>query len=194
MGVGKTVIELHGEEIYETVVFYPEELLSVPELLDHIVNHHHEYMKEMLYETGIIAEIVEEDYNDLDDQLDLVLFNFRKFAANLFEHIQKEQVILFPKIKALLESESNSYDRAFLVNLKNPISAMIKEHDALAVDLEYLRSLTDEYNAPQWGGPLVARLYQNLEKIERDMLLNIQKEDTILYPKVIDFQRSLDRP
>ena len=193
MGVAKTESVLHDEEIYETVVFYPEELLAVPELLEHIVNHHHEYMKEMLYETGIVAEIISEDYNDLDDQLDLVLFNFRKFAANLFEHIQKEQVILFPKIKALFESEHNSFGRTFLRSLKNPILAMTKEHEELAEDLEHLRSLTDEYNAPQWGGPFVARLYQNLEKIERDILLNIQKEDTILYPKVLEFESRLDR-
>jgi regulator of cell morphogenesis and NO signaling len=66
-----------------------------------------------------------------------------------------------------------------------PISVMEHEHEQAGVLLGELRSLTDEYQPPEWGCATVRALYGGLAELEHAMHVHIHLENNILFPRAL---------
>lgn len=69
--------------------------------------------------------------------------------------------------------------------LRNPISVMLSEHDAVGALLAELRYLTGDYTPPADGCATYAACFAALAEIEADTHLHIHKENNVLFPLVV---------
>ncbi len=75
--------------------------------------------------------------------------------------------------------------------LRNPISVMLREHDAVGTLLAELRRLTNGYLAPADGCASYVTCFAALAELEADTHLHIHKENNLLFPLVMRMEGEL---
>ena len=92
----------------------------------------------------------------------------------------KEEQILFP---AICHLESSLQVPAFpFGSVNNPIRMMEHEHSVAGSALVQLRSLTNDYQAPDDACSSWKALLEGLRELEADLHVHIHKENNILFP------------
>jgi regulator of cell morphogenesis and NO signaling len=104
--------------------------------------------------------------------------------------MQKEEQILFPYIDALdLANRSHaSVEPPFFQTVKNPIHAMMKEHDAAGELLRQIRNASSEYTVPADACTSFKALYQDLKEFEADLHQHVHLENNILFPRAVELE------
>ena len=69
--------------------------------------------------------------------------------------------------------------------LRNPISVMLSEHDAVGDLLAKLRQMTNGYTPPADGCATYVSCFTAMTEIEADTHLHIYKENNVLFPLVV---------
>ncbi len=157
--------------------------LSAPEMVDHLEETHHEYLKAALPSLGTLVESVQARHADDHPELVDVAAVFRELRADLEPHLMKEEQILFPMVRELFASES--LPQFHCGSLQNPIRVMEFEHDRAGTLLARLRSLTSVFTPPSEADDDWVALYAGLAELETDTLLHIRKENDTLFPAVV---------
>jgi regulator of cell morphogenesis and NO signaling len=75
--------------------------------------------------------------------------------------------------------------------LRNPISVMLREHDAVGELLAQLRQLTNGYLPPADGCASYVACCAALAELETDTHLHIHKENNLLFPLVLRMESEL---
>jgi regulator of cell morphogenesis and NO signaling len=104
----------------------------------------------------------------------------------------KEETILFPAVKELEAARLEGREprtRFPLGALHMPMAVMEQEHEQAGQLLERLRSLSGEYQAPEWACNTFRGLYSGLSDLERDMHVHIHLENNILFPRTSQLER-----
>jgi regulator of cell morphogenesis and NO signaling len=102
-----------------------------------------------------------------------------ELSAELNEHMRKEEMVLFPAMRALERGEPLPRP----VPISSPLEVMEHEHE-IAVDLlSELRTLTNGYTPPEWACETTRALYDGLARLERDLHVHVYLEDEILFPR-----------
>ena len=108
---------------------------------------------------------------------------YEDLRADLEPHLLKEERVLFPMIREL--AVSTGAPSFHCGSLRNPISVMLSEHDAVGDLLATLRRLTDGYTPPADGCATYAACFSAMAEIEADTHLHVHKENNLLFPAVI---------
>ncbi|MFV0317381.1 MAG: iron-sulfur cluster repair di-iron protein [Microthrixaceae bacterium] len=153
------------------------------ELTVHLESVHHSYLHEEMPRLDALAEKVATVHGENHPELLEVRRLYRELYADLQPHLLKEEQVLFPMIRELVENEGNA--EFHCGSLSNPISVMMSEHDRDGELLAELRSVTDGYATPDDGCASYKALYDGLAELERDTHLHIHKENNILFPAVV---------
>lgn len=151
------------------------------ELVDHIVEAHHGYLREELPRLGFLVGKVAGAHGDGHPELIEVQAVFRRLRVELESHTAKEEQVLFPACKAL-EGADTDLELPF-GSVKNPISAMMDEHVEAGEGLQKIRDLTDEYAVPEDACNTYRVMLESLAELERDTHLHVFKENSVLFPK-----------
>src|SRR4029450_945191 len=106
--------------------------------------------------------------------------------ADLEPHMLKEERVLFPMIREL--TRSPAMPSFHCGTLRNPISVMLREHDAVGELLVQLRRLTDNYTPPSDGCSSYIACMAALAELEADTHLHIHKENNVLFPMVVQLE------
>lgn len=154
---------------------------SVAELVGHIVEHHHGYLREELPPLSALADKVARAHGDAHPELYEVQATFADLAAELTGHMAKEELVLFPACLALAEGEELAGPRSVAA----PIQAMLHEHDEVATGLRALRALTGEYTPPEDACNSYRALLGRLETLERDTHRHVHEENNVLFPRAL---------
>ena len=172
---------------FDTSNFYcPEESYTVPELIDHIVECHHGYMKKKLPLMREAAEEIRANSKTLDDKLEQLLFYFDQLSSDQLIHINKEEMVLFPYIKSLYNTQgSDPISSVCFGSVKSPISIIEMEHENTHLELNTLRTLANNYSIPDKSSTEIAHFYKDLEILERDLRIHLYKENNLLHPRAI---------
>ena len=158
------------------------------ELVDHIVDSHHAFMKEQLPRLDGLLEKVQNAHGDRHgDMLAPLRQAYSSIRAELEAHLMKEEEILFPAIKANETFLTNGGTKpvSHCGSIQNPIRQMELEHDAAGDELAEMRRLTDGYQLPADACPTFAALYEGLANMEADLHEHIHLENNILFPKSV---------
>lgn len=102
-------------------------------------------------------------------------------AAELKTHLQKEEQVLFPRLRQL----EKNYDQAVNVLIPAAIDCMQREHAETGVALTQLRRLSDGFTPPEWACNTYRVLLAGLLSLEKDLHQHIHKENNLLFPKAI---------
>ena len=149
------------------------------ELCDHIVDHHHGYLREELPPLRALVEKVDRAHGDRHPELHEVATTFAGLAQELEQHMVKEEQVLFPACVAL----EQGVDPHLPFPVDAPISAMVDEHEEVAAGLSRLRALTAGYAPPADACNSYRAMLDRLETLERDTHMHVHEENNILFPR-----------
>ena len=112
-----------------------------PNLIDHILDTHHAYMKVQLPRVEArLAKVLHAHGDRHGDTLCAVARVYGAMKAELDGHLAKEEMVLFPLVRAL---EGGAPSGSFHCgSVQNPIRVMCMEHDSAGEALVELRRLT----------------------------------------------------
>lgn len=155
-------------------------------LVDHLETAHHRYLWDELPRLTALIDKIVGVHGDRHAELVDVAACYAEIRADLEPHLLKEERVLFPMIRELVtSSNAPTFDRG---SVRNPISVMLTEHDAVGALLARLRRLTDGYQAPADGCESYMACFRALQEFEADTHLHIHKENNVLFPLVLRFE------
>jgi len=146
-------------------------------LVDYIVNVHHTYVKENL---SIINEFsakvakVHGDHAPENIEIDNL---FTALSNELINHLEKEETILFPAIKAKILDPTFEYDKAVIEILED-------EHDHAGTIVKQIQALSNNFTPPEWACNTYKALYFKLDEFINDLYQHIHLENNILFQKI----------
>lgn len=164
-------------------------------LADYIVNTHHSYVRKNLPDIRSYAAKVMKVHGQRHPELVRIYQLVEEINAELTEHMNKEDKILFPYIKELYLAKQNSqpFHAAPFGTVQNPISVMEHEHEMVAKYLVEIRELTGNYTLPEDACASYSLLYRMLDEFEEDLHVHVHLENNILFPKALQIEKQISR-
>ena len=161
------------------------------DLIAHVKDAHHKYVKEETARLGPLFEKVCAAHASKHPELLELRSEFRVLAQELFTHMMKEEMVLFPYIERMEEAviAGEPILPAPFGTVNNPVAAMLHEHDSAGNSLRRMRQLSDGYNTPQGACTSYKTLYFALEEFERDLHQHVHLENNILFPRAIKMEQ-----
>jgi regulator of cell morphogenesis and NO signaling len=175
--------ETDGEPIVDAAA------MSLSDLIDHILEAHHAYLRSELPRLNGLTEKVAAVHGANDVRLHQLRQTVLMLASELTSHMMKEEQILFPMIRRL--DLSDIPPTFHCGSIANPIRQMELEHYDAGGGLEQIRTLTDDYSPPDWACNTYRAMLDALAHLERDMRQHIHKEDNILFPRALELEAEL---
>ncbi len=155
----------------------PESWVEAPlvALMEHIVTTYHRPLDEELPRIDAMARKVLMVHGEKDpEQLGGIVETFAALKADLEQHMQKEEQILFPMIAQGQGSTT-----------AGPVSVMHEEHENAGAMLRRLRELTNDYTVPEAACNTWRALWHALADLERALHEHIHLENNILFPRAL---------
>ncbi|HVT29062.1 MAG TPA: iron-sulfur cluster repair di-iron protein [Lacipirellulaceae bacterium] len=163
--------------------------MSLTELVNHILQTHHAYLREELPRLNMLTERVLSVHGADDPRLREVRQTFLTLASELASHMMKEEQVLFPMICQLERSDARPVFHCG--SIANPIRQMGLEHHDAGAALERMCTLTDDFTPPTWACNTYRAMLDALDHLEHDMHQHVHKEDNVLYPRAIQREAEL---
>jgi len=157
---------------------------DLEDLADHVVDAHHDYLREELPKLGGIVETVADVHGESHPELREVEAEFRELAAEMREHIDEEEEELFPVVGKLDRGEELPAEE--VGRLREAIRTFEEDHAATADRLERIADLTDGYAVPEDACPSYRSMLERLDQLERDTHMHVHKENNVLFAEAGD--------
>jgi regulator of cell morphogenesis and NO signaling len=151
---------------------------SVDSLVDHVISKHHAYMREALPRLEWITDKMAKVHGDRDTRLPELAAAFKAFAQETEEHLNKEEMILFPFCKLLEKGQRPPFPPTVTL----PVRTMMREHEDHGAALESFRRLTDGFAVPEGACNTWRAMLDGLQELEGDLYTHIHLENTVLFP------------
>jgi regulator of cell morphogenesis and NO signaling len=151
--------------------------LTQAELADHIVALHHQYLRDTLPVLSEQVDRVAMVHGPSRPELLEVRRVFREFAAEMMDHLEKEEQILFPLIAGRGGPMGCS--------ISHIIQVMEAEHDVAGQALLTMRNLTNDYAVPEGACGTYRAVLQGLLELEQDTHIHVHTENHILFPRAV---------
>ena len=157
-------------------------------LIEYIESTHHTYVRAAIPRIGAFIEKLVEVHGSRHPELAFLSAAFRRLAADLIQHMRKEEQVLFPFIRDL-EEHQNSHLCSTLMSpfgsVENPIRMMEHEHRDAGDELATIRELTGGFVPPADGCTTYSVCMSELKAFERDLHRHIHVENNLLFPKAV---------
>ena len=160
--------------------------MTADTLVDHIEATHHRYLWDEMPRVTTLVDKIVSVHGARHAELVEIASCFAQVRADLEPHMLKEERMLFPMIREL--ATSTDMPSFHCGSLRNPISVMLSEHDAVGDLLSKLRRLTAGYTTPADGCATYAACFAAMAELEADTHLHIHKENNVLFPLVLQLE------
>ena len=163
-------------------------------LCDHIEAAHHGYLRR---ELPAIQTRLDRVYSLYNQRYGPTLIGLPEAYAELRQelepHMRKEEVVLFPAIRAIEEAMEahRPPPRLIFGSVANPIHLMEAEHDHAGTALQKIREITDNFDIPLHACVTYRALMTGLSELETDLHLHIHLENNILFPRAARMETTL---
>lgn len=156
--------------------------MGLGELADHIVSTHHAYLKDELPRLVKMAERVATKHGWRDARLPELAGTVLDLAAEMTEHMRKEETVLFPLVRQI---EAGTTDGFHCGSIANPIRQMEAEHESAGHLTAKLRLLTDGFTPTAEACNTHRALLAGLAEFEADLHRHVHKENNVLFPRTL---------
>lgn len=166
---------------------------TLTELIRHIVERHHAYVRGELPHLQSMAERVATKHGPVHPEATLIQRNLAQLAEEILFHLDKEERILFPYIEGLERSRDKHVapPNGCFGTVENPIRAMIHEHEGAATLLADMRAVTHGFVPWPEACPTTVGLFYGLDAFERDLHRHVHLENNLLFPKAIELEKEV---
>jgi regulator of cell morphogenesis and NO signaling len=164
------------------------EIRPLGELIRHIIERHHGWLRAELPEIGrSIRRAIEAGTGERSATLAEMEGLFRRFQREIEDHLKKEEAVLFPLIERLerasaagLVMEQHSFG-----SIRNPIQFMTQDHELADHLLAKMKEL-----AGQEAGSAGEAILERLRAVEADLATHVHLEDEVLFPRTIRLEEA----
>ncbi len=192
---------------WETLASELDQILQLPEkpsqnseqwepdfLAEFIVQTHHQYLRDNLPLLREFTVKIAGVHGERHPELKLLEKQVELLATDLLEHLQKEEKILFPYIKALCAAQRLHTQAPHMPfgSVQNPIRMMEHEHDYAGSLLENIRDLTANFTPPEDGCTTYRVAFAKLKELDEDLRWHVHLENNILFPKAVLLEQMLE--
>lgn len=162
-------------------------------LTDYIINNHHRFTRSKLPEIAAYAKKVAKVHGSRHEELHEIYNEITRLHADITNHLDKEEEILFPYIKKLVAAEKTNTtpEIANFGMAADPISMMEEEHDEAGDSMAKIRRLSNDFTPPEDACATYRVLFENLEGFEKDLHKHVHLENNILFPKALALEHKL---
>ncbi|AGB39903.1 iron-sulfur cluster repair di-iron protein [Natronococcus occultus] len=154
---------------------------SITELIDDVVETHHDYLRAELPSLERIVRKVARVHGDTHPELESIEATFLELQEEVTHHIADEEENVFPEIRNLEDGAPLTATEE--ARIREAIDHLESEHDAAAARLEEIRTLSDEYAVPSDACTSYRNALDRLQLLEEDMHRHVHKENNVLFPK-----------
>ncbi|WP_313127540.1 iron-sulfur cluster repair di-iron protein [Proteiniclasticum ruminis] len=148
--------------------------MSIPDLIDYIIDTHH------LKERGLLAEIDElinkvflVHYEHHQEQLIPLHSLFSDLRKELQQHFVKEEKLIFPYMQKNFNGDKGI----------NYVKSLEYEHEAAGNLIKEITACTNDFTAPEDGCTSYRVLFQKLQELVKDVYIHIFIENSLLFQK-----------
>jgi len=160
-------------------------------LADYIVNTHHSFIKNNINIIYDLCKKVSKVHGENHKELIETSTLFKTLVAETRPHMFKEETILFPYIKKLVNSNQNNEPFNKVGTIKNPLRRMMIEHISVETIMKKMRELNNSYTLPEDACSTYQLLFTKLIEFEQDLYQHVHLENNILFPKTILLEEKL---
>lgn len=167
---------------------------ELDKLAEHIEQTHHKYVETQIPVIRQYLHKVCESHGKNHPELFEVYKLFTASAEELTKHMKKEELMLFPYIKILVESKgkSSNISNPHFGSVQNPILMMMDEHTIEGDRFAKMAEITQNYKLPEDACGTYRVCYGYLKDFENDLHLHIHLENNILFPKSIELEKQIN--
>lgn len=141
-------------------------------LIDYILARYHEVHRADLASLVPLAERVEQVHADDPDAPEGLANALRTLAQEMEEHMTKEEMILFPAMRA-----------GGGAGMEHPIAVMRADHDDHAQTIALIRELANDLTPPDHACGSWRSLYGGTTRLLEDLADHIALENDLLFPR-----------
>ena len=162
-------------------------------LADYIVNTHHSYVRKNLESIKEFMDKTVNKHSENHPELKKIKQLFTQVNSELLNHMQREEQILFPYIKRMVQTKDSkiSLTPPMFGSIKNPIAMMEQEHEEAGNAFQVIRSLSNNLTPPNDACKTYQITYSLLNEFEENLHLHIHLENNILFPKSVALEEEL---
>ncbi|MGG9960019.1 iron-sulfur cluster repair di-iron protein [Ferruginibacter sp. SUN106] len=153
------------------------------QLISYILIHHHFYVKQSMPTILSHVEKVATKHGDRYPYMVKVGQLFTDIKEEMTSHMQKEEMILFPRIKEVGQLY-NTQQKAGLAGgyISGPVNVMEEEHEHAGELLYEIRQLTNNYTPPFDACTTFKVALAELKEFEEDLHKHVHLENNLLFP------------
>jgi regulator of cell morphogenesis and NO signaling len=169
--------------------------MSLSQLTDYIVATHHDYVKREMPQIFMYLQKVAAKHGIRHPEMLRVFEAFSALKEEMEQHMQKEEQMMFPRIKMLEQEKMKGHFRPTPGYIMSPVSILEQEHDHAGALMHEIKELTKNYVPPQDACTTYRLSFAALQAFEADLHQHVHLENNILFPKagdLIDNQVSLN--
>ncbi|AZZ57967.1 iron-sulfur cluster repair di-iron protein [Riemerella anatipestifer] len=162
-------------------------------LVDYVEKTHHRYVEEKIPILQAFLEKLCKVHGQRHPELLEIKTLFNKSAQDLSAHLKKEELILFPFIRVMVNTKISGkpFVAAPFGAVENPVNMMKHEHDTEGERFRKIATLTSDYTPPADACSTYKVTYAMLEEFENDLHRHIHIENNILFPNAIKLESEL---
>jgi regulator of cell morphogenesis and NO signaling len=172
----------------------PEKWLDapLPELTQHIIGEHHEYVRNNGPRLLALLQKVDSRHGRMHPEIATINHLFVTMYQEFITHMLKEEQVLFPYLNSMDASvrSGKGVPRAFFGSVENPIAHMLTDHDATGEMMARISTLANGYHTPPDACPTYNALYFGLAEFERNLHRHVHLENNILFPRALEMEKA----
>ncbi|MBK5195099.1 MAG: iron-sulfur cluster repair di-iron protein [Proteiniphilum sp.] len=163
-------------------------------LADYIEKTHHRYVEQKIAEITPYLNRIVEVHGDNHPELLVVEQLFQQSAGDLTAHMKKEELMLFPQIRRMVQSQltGSTKTETPIGSAAEYVAQMEQDHETEGERFRTISELTDNYNPPADACNTYRVTFSLLREFEEDLHRHIHLENNILFPKAIELERVLN--
>jgi len=151
-------------------------------LSDYIMNTHHKFVLKNLPELIFYTQKIASVHGDHHPELLEIAGLFEKINAELLQHLKNEEEVLFPAIKEVVNTNSETAKKTIV----SEIARMEGEHEFAGGAMDEINRITKGYKVPEDGCNTYRVAFKLLEQFEDDLHTHVHLENNILFPKALE--------
>lgn len=164
-------------------------------LANYIERIHHQYVRDQSEDLTEFLQKLCKVHGRQHPELISIQKLFLESVGDLADHMQKEEMILFPRIREMvnLQLKKKPLTPPKFGTVQNPIRMMMHEHDNEGERFRQIARLSNNYTPPGDACNTYKVTYALLREFEENLHLHVHLENNILFPKAIALEEELNQ-
>ncbi|MBJ2173330.1 iron-sulfur cluster repair di-iron protein [Aureibaculum sp. A20] len=166
---------------------------SLDLLADYIEKKHHRYVEAKIPVLKQYLNKLCKVHGSRHPELFEITEHFNASAGELTAHMKKEELILFPIIRKMIDAKLKGLEmsKPHFGTVENPIEMMMNEHENEGDRFREIDRLSNSYTPPADACNTYQVTFSLLKEFEDDLHQHIHLENNILFPKAIILEKEI---